>query len=105
MTLATPPLRLPIPVTYHYPEPARRVSIKNYTYIGTLHLPPTLRNPIMLYSILKQRANMMVPGPDPKALFSKAKVGKFIKSFDKALPGKTHKDYLQRTKQEKESAD
>ncbi len=51
-------------------------------------LSPTLRNPIMFYSILKQRANTLVPGPDPKMLFSKAKIGRFIKSFDKALPGK-----------------
>lgn len=51
-------------------------------------LSPTLKNPIMLYSILKQRAIMLVPGPDPKTLFCKAKVGRFIKSIDKALPGK-----------------
>ena len=48
-------------------------------------LSSTLRNPIMLYSILKQRANTLVTGPDPKISFSKAKVGRFIKFFDKAL--------------------
>lgn len=48
---------------------------------------PTFKKPILLYSILKQRANTLVPGPDPKALFGRAKVGKFIQSFDKALPG------------------
>ncbi len=48
----------------------------------------TLRNSIMLYSVLKQRGNTLLPGPNLKMLFSKAKVGRFIKSFDKALPGK-----------------
>ena len=51
-------------------------------------LSPTLENPIMLYLILKRRAIILVPRPDPKMLFCKAKVGRFIKFFDKALPGK-----------------
>lgn len=49
---------------------------------------PILKNLIMLYSILKPKAIILVFGPDLITLFYKAKVGRFITSFDKALPGK-----------------
>ena len=42
-----------------------------------------------------------MPGPDPKTLFGRAKVGRFIKYFDKALPGKhTNVIYNGRTKKQ-----
>lgn len=37
---------------------------------------PTFRKPILLYSLPKQRANTLLPGPDPKTLFGQAKVGR-----------------------------
>lgn len=49
---------------------------------------PPITNPILLFSVAKQNAHAHIPAPDPKLLFIKAKVGRFIKSFDKALPGK-----------------
>ena len=49
---------------------------------------PTFRKPILLYSILEQKANTLIPEPDPKTLFGQARVERFIKSFDKVLPGK-----------------
>ena len=62
-------------------------------------VPPALRNPILLFSIVKYRAGILVPGPVSKTLFGQAKVGRFIKSFDKAILGKyTNVIYNGRTK-------
>lgn len=44
--------------------------------------------PILLLSITKQKAHTQIPAPNPKLPFMGAKEGRFIKSFDKALPGK-----------------
>lgn len=50
-----------------------------------------LKNPIMFYSIFKQRAILLVPGPNPKTLFCKRKVERFIKFIHKAFLGKYNK--------------
>ena len=61
--------------------------------------PISLSRSIVLLSVIKQRAHLQIPAPDSKALFMKATVGRFIKSFDKALPGKhTTAIYSGRTK-------
>ena len=46
-----------------------------------------LAHRVLLYSIAKQSARVQALAPNQKALFLKTKVGRFIKSSDKALPG------------------
>lgn len=46
-----------------------------------------LAHRVLLYSIAKQSAHVQALAPNQKTLFLKTKVGRFIKSFDKALPG------------------
>lgn len=60
-------------------------------------VPLSLTNPVLLRSMAKQRAHTQGPAPGPNALFMKAKVGRFIKSFDKALPGKHTNTIYQRS--------
>ena len=49
---------------------------------------PILNNPILLLSTIKENAGRKIAAPDSRATFTNAKVGRFNKSFDKALPGK-----------------
>lgn len=49
-----------------------------------------LSNKESLYPIEEQRTRIQVQVTDPKLFFTNAKVEKFIKLFDKALPG-SHK--------------
>ncbi len=49
---------------------------------------PSFNNPILLLSTIKEIAGTKITAPDSRATFTNAKVGRFIKSFDKALPGK-----------------
>ena len=56
------------------------------TQSNSVPLPLTTR--VLLYSIAEQNARIQAPAPDPKPLFTNSKVGRFIKSFDKALPGR-----------------
>ena len=64
-------------------------------------IAPNLRNPILLLSITKQNAYTKIAAPDTRAIFTKVKVGRFIKSFDKALPEKyTDAIYNGRTKKQ-----
>lgn len=61
-----------------------------------------LSNPILLLSITKQNAYTKIGAPDTRAIFTKAKVGRFIKSFDKALSGK-HIDAIYNGRTKKQS--
>ena len=65
-------------------------------------IPPTFSNPIRLLLIAKQNAYNKVTAPDLKDVFTKAKVGRFIKSFDKALPGR-HTDVIYNGRTKKQS--
>ena len=65
-------------------------------------IPPTFSNPILLLSIAKQNAHTKIMAPDIKATFTKAKVGRVIKSFDKALPGR-HTDIIYNGRTKKQS--
>lgn len=49
---------------------------------------PSVTNFTLLYSLARQNARKRIPAPNSRLLFMKAKEGRFIKSFDKALPGK-----------------
>lgn len=105
MLVASAAAILPIFVLLHHQPSQLQWSSGHAKIPGNMEatrpeaVSPTFRKPILLYSLLKQRANTLLPGPDPKTLFGQAKVGRFIKSFDKALPGKhTNIIYNGRTK-------
>lgn len=77
------------------------IQAHNLAQLATLpnSVPLSLTNLVLLHSIVKQRAHTQVLAPDPKAFYMKAKVGRFTKSFDKALPGRHTKTiYNGRTK-------
>ena len=44
-----------------------------------------LSNPILLFSITKQNAYTKIAAPNTRAIFTRTKVKRFIKSFDQAL--------------------
>lgn len=61
----------------------------------------TITTRVLLYFIAEQNARTQIPTPDPKPPFINTKVGRFVKSFDKALPGKhTVTIYNGRTKKQ-----
>lgn len=80
-TLQWSPGHSKIPVNGQAHELAQLATRPN-----SVPLPLTTR--VLLYSIAKQTAHLRAPAPDLKTLFLKTRVGRFIKSFDKALPGK-----------------
>ncbi len=49
---------------------------------------PSFNNPILLLSTIKEIASTKITAPDLRATFTNAKVRRFIKFFDKALPRK-----------------
>ena len=80
------------------------VEVHKLAQMATLPdcVAPILSNPILLLSITKQNAYTKIAAPDTRGIFTKAKVGRFIKSFDKALPGK-HTDTIYNGRTKKQS--
>ncbi len=75
-------------------------NVKAYELAQKTTLPNCVSSifnkPILLLSTIKENAGRKITAPDSRATFTNAKVGRFIKSFDKALPRKHTKTIYNR---------